>query len=194
MTSDRLLTSTADSVTTITLNRPEVLNAWDMAMRAELISAMTEAGRDAYVRAIVITGAGDRAFSAGQDLNEAAGFDADAAEIWIDGFRDLYATVRSLEIPVVAAINGVAAGSAFQFALLTDVRVGHPGVRLGQPEINSGIASITGPWIIREILGLPRRRCASGFSTISSSSPPPSCRAPRRSPGNWARNPLWRCG
>jgi len=156
MTSDCLLTSTADSVTTITLNRPEVLNAWDTAMRAELISAMTEAGRDADVRAIVITGAGERAFSAGQDLNEAAGFDADAAEIWIDGFRDLYATVRSLEIPVVAAINGVTAGSAFQFALLTDVRVGHPGVRLGQPEINSGIASITGPWIIREILGLSR--------------------------------------
>ena len=156
MTPECLLTSTADSVTTITLNRPEVLNAWDMAMRAELIAAMTEAGRDADVRAIVITGAGDRAFSAGQDLNEAAGFDADAAEIWIDGFRDLYAAVRSLEIPVVAAINGVAAGSAFQFALLTDVRVGHPGVRLGQPEINSGIASITGPWIIREILGLSR--------------------------------------
>jgi enoyl-CoA hydratase len=156
MTSDCLLTSTVDSVTTITLNRPEVLNAWDMAMRAELIAAMTEAGRDADVRAIVVTGAGERAFSAGQDLNEAAGFDADAAEIWIDGFRDLYATVRSLEIPVVAAINGVAAGSAFQFALLTDVRVGHPGVRLGQPEINSGIASITGPWILREILGLSR--------------------------------------
>jgi len=53
MTSDCLLTSTVDSVTTITLNRPEVLNAWDTAMRAELISAMTEAGRDAYVGAIV---------------------------------------------------------------------------------------------------------------------------------------------
>jgi enoyl-CoA hydratase/carnithine racemase len=50
----------------------------------------------------------------------------------------------------------VAAGSAFQFVLLTDYRLGHPGSRLGQPEINSGIASITGPWIMREVMGLSR--------------------------------------
>lgn len=156
MAYDFLIVETDGPVRTVTLNRPEVLNAWHTPMRHELIRALDEAGADPAVKAVALTGAGERAFGAGQDLNDAAGFDADRAERWIDEFRDLYAAVRRLEIPVVAALNGVAAGSAFQFVLLTDVRVGHDGVRMGQPEINSGIASITGPWIMRELLGLSR--------------------------------------
>jgi len=144
------------SVALITLDRPKVLNAWTMDMREEVIQALALARTDKAVKALVITGAGNRAFCAGQDLNESKDFTQDMAENWIDSFRRLYIAVRSLEIPVVAALNGTAAGSAFQFALLTDIRVGHAGVRLGQPEINSGIASITGPWIMREILGLSR--------------------------------------
>jgi len=64
--------------------------------------------------------------------------------------------MRSLTKPLIAALNGVAAGSGFQAALLADVRIAHPGVRMGQTEINAGIASITGPWIMREMLGLSR--------------------------------------
>ena len=75
---------------------------------------------------------------------------------WVGEWERLYDTMRSLSKPLIAALNGVAAGSAFQVALLCDFRVGHPGVRMGQPEINAGIASTTGPWIIREILGLAR--------------------------------------
>jgi enoyl-CoA hydratase/carnithine racemase len=153
---ESVLLSREGAVLTITLNRPDRLNAWDAPMRAMLVRALEEAGRDDTTRAVVITGAGDRAFSAGQDLNEATDFDADRAEAWIEEFRTLYRAVRSIEKPVVAAINGVTAGSAFQFALLTDIRIGHAGVRMGQPEINSGIASITGPWIMREVLGLSR--------------------------------------
>jgi enoyl-CoA hydratase/carnithine racemase len=156
MQNESILTSLADGVLTITLNRPDRLNAWDTPMRDALVAALQHAGAEDAVRAVVITGAGDRAFSAGQDLNEATDFDSNRAEIWIEEFHTLYRAVRSLEKPVIAAINGVTAGSAFQFALLTDIRVGHPGVRMGQPEINSGIASITGPWIMREILGLSR--------------------------------------
>ncbi|MCF3933084.1 enoyl-CoA hydratase/isomerase family protein [Acuticoccus sp. M5D2P5] len=148
--------SADEGVATIVLNRPDRMNAWDTPMRAAFVTALTEAGADPEIRAIIITGAGDRAFCAGQDLNEATNFEADGADAWIEDFHTLYRTVRSLEKPVIAALNGVAAGSAFQFALLTDIRVGHPGVRLGQPEINSGIASITGPWIMREVLGLSR--------------------------------------
>ena len=156
MHSPFLLADQRDDILILTLNRPDRLNAWDTPMRAALIAALEAAGRDGAVRAVVITGAGERAFSAGQDLNDVAGFAPDRAERWIDEFRALYRAVRAIEVPVVAAINGVAAGSAFQFALLTDVRVGHPAVRMGQPEINSGIASITGPWIMREVLGLSR--------------------------------------
>jgi len=68
----------------------------------------------------------------------------------------LYDRIRSLSKPIIAALNGLAAGSAFQVALLCDFRIGHPGVTMGQPEINSGIASTTGPWIMREIIGLAR--------------------------------------
>src|SRR5205814_8704277 len=68
----------------------------------------------------------------------------------------LYALIRALSTPLIAALNGVAAGSAFQVALLCDFRIGHSGVRMGQPEINSGIASTTGPWIMREMIGIAR--------------------------------------
>lgn len=156
MPTETIKTSLKDGVMLITLNRPDRMNAWDTAMRTALVAALDAAAASPDTKAVVITGAGDRAFCAGQDLNDISGFDPDRAEIWIDEFRTLYRTVRALEIPVVAAINGVAAGSAFQFALLTDIRVGHPQVTMGQPEINSGIASITGPWIMREVLGLSR--------------------------------------
>ncbi len=156
MEQDAILVDQEDGCLTITLNRPDRMNAWDMAMRGKLVQALDLASRDASVTSVVLTGSGERAFCAGQDLNEVTDFDEDFAEAWIDDFAKLYRTVRSLEIPVVSAINGVAAGSAFQFVLLTDIRIGHAGVRLGQPEINSGIVSITGPWIMREVLGLSR--------------------------------------
>jgi enoyl-CoA hydratase len=138
----------------ITLNRPQVLNAWNAAMRNELTTTLSVMEEDPEIRAVIVTGAGDRAFGAGQDLNETKTFDADRAEEWTGEWERLYDRIRSLSKPIVAALNGVAAGSAFQVALLCDFRVGHPGVTMGQPEINSGIASTTGPWIMREIIGL----------------------------------------
>lgn len=151
-----ILSQTQGSVRILTLNRPEVLNAWHMAMRNELVQALEVAEADETVRAIVLTGAGDRAFGAGQDLNETKTFDPDRAELWIGEWRRLYDRIRSLSKPLIMALNGVAAGSAFQVALLGDFRIGHSGVTMGQPEINSGIASTTGPWIMREMLGLAR--------------------------------------
>ncbi|MBX4378163.1 enoyl-CoA hydratase/isomerase family protein, partial [Mycobacterium tuberculosis] len=67
-----------------------------------------------------------------------------------------YRTLRSLSKPLIMALNGTAAGSAFQVALLGDIRVGHAGSKMGQPEINSGIPSVTGPWIMKQMLGLSR--------------------------------------
>jgi len=151
-----VLSERRGAVGIITLNRPQVLNAWNTAMRDELTATLTTMEEDANVRAIILTGAGDRAFGAGQDLNETKTFDPDRAEQWIGEWKCLYDRIRSLSKPIVAALNGVAAGSAFQVALLCDLRIGHPGVTMGQPEINSGIASTTGPWIMREIIGLAR--------------------------------------
>ncbi|GAA2591087.1 enoyl-CoA hydratase/isomerase family protein [Streptomyces axinellae] len=142
-------------VAEVTLNRPDKLNAWTSGMRDKLVAALDEAGADEQCRAVVLTGAG-RAFCAGQDLAETAAIDPDdhaAAEAWIDDFGRLFRTVRGLDKPVIAAVNGVAAGSGFQFALLADLRIGHEGVRMGQPEVLSGIPSITGIWAMRGILG-----------------------------------------
>jgi enoyl-CoA hydratase/carnithine racemase len=125
-------------------------------MREELTATLAAMEEDAEVRSIILTGAGDRAFGAGQDLNETKTFDPDRAEQWMGEWERLYDRIRSLSKPIIAALNGVAAGSAFQVALLCDLRVGHAGVTMGQPEINSGIASTTGPWIMREHIGLAR--------------------------------------
>jgi len=156
MTSSSILTRDEGGVRVITLNKPEKLNAWDKSMRGLLLDALRAAGRDPAVGAIVLTGAGERAFCAGQDLSETKTFDGEGGASWIAEWDTLYSTIRALTKPFVAALNGVAAGSAFQLSLLTDIRIGHAGVRMGQPEINSGIASTLGPWIMREMLGLSR--------------------------------------
>ncbi|MGO4264143.1 enoyl-CoA hydratase/isomerase family protein, partial [Lysobacter sp. TAB13] len=74
----------------ITLSKPEILNAWDTPMRARLLEAFRSAASDPEVRAIVLTGTGERAFCAGQDLREARSFDADRAESWIGEWETLY--------------------------------------------------------------------------------------------------------
>lgn len=151
-----ILTETRGAVAIITLNRPELLNAWHSEMRDMLVAALDAAEGNTAVRAVVMTGSGDRAFGAGQDLNETKTFDPDRAELWIGEWERLYDRIRSLSKPLVMALNGLAAGSAFQVALLGDFRIGHAGVTMGQPEINSGIASTTGPWIMMEMIGLAR--------------------------------------
>lgn len=140
----------------LTLNRPQVLNAWHAPMRVEIGQALRALNERDTIRAIVITGAGKKAFSAGQDLKESKDFDPDRAAEWMEEWRRMYGAIRDVDKPLIAALNGVAAGSAFQVALLADVRVGHTGVRMGQPEINAGIASTLGPWIMKEMLGLSR--------------------------------------
>jgi enoyl-CoA hydratase/carnithine racemase len=151
-----VLSEVRGKVGILTLNRPALLNAWNAPMRARLVEALNELETDEAVRAIILTGAGERAFGAGQDLNETKTFDADRAELWMGEWERLYDRIRSLSKPIIAALNGVAAGSAFQVALLCDLRIGHAGVTMGQPEINSGIASVTGPWIMREMIGIAR--------------------------------------
>lgn len=144
-----------DATAVITLNRPEKLNAWTEAMRTELIGHLEALKGNQDIRTVILTGSG-RAFCAGQDLAETASMDPGdhtAAEAWIDGFDRLYRAVRNLDQITIAAVNGVAAGSGFQYSLLADLRVGDSKVRMGQPEVLSGIPSITGIWAMWSILG-----------------------------------------
>ena len=153
---DHILLTRRGAVGVLTLNKPEKLNAWDKEMRDDIVAALRAWDADDGVGAIVMTGAGERAFCAGQDFAEAHSFDAERAEAWIREWETFYGTLRRLKKPIVVALNGTAAGSAFQVALLCDIRVAHAGVTMGQPEINAGIASITGPWIMKEALGMSR--------------------------------------
>lgn len=152
-----VLTDIVDGIGTITLNKPEKLNAWDTPMRAELQRVLERWNSDPGVRAIILTGAGDRAFSAGQDLDETEKFKSgEDGSQWFHSWRLFYESFRQLQKPLVAALNGVAAGSAYQAVMLTDVRVGHRGSRMGQPEINAGIPSVLGPMLMYHRIGLSR--------------------------------------
>lgn len=136
------------AVAVVRLNRPAALNAVDVQLRAELGAAMRALNADAGVKAAVIAGAGERAFCAGQDLHEAMELAVDEVEGWLDRQHAMYQSVRDFDKPLVAALNGVAAGAGFQIALCCDLRVGYPELRIGQPEIRAGLASIVGTYLM----------------------------------------------
>jgi enoyl-CoA hydratase/carnithine racemase len=138
----------------ITLNRPESLNAVNRALRGALIAALKQANADAAVRAVVLTGAGARAFCSGQDLAEAVEYTIDDVERWLTEQHAMYQAVRDLDKPCVTAWNGVAAGAGYQIGLCADLRVGYPEMKLGQPEIKAGLASIVGSYLMTLHLGL----------------------------------------
>ncbi len=131
-------------VALVRLNRPERLNAVNRDLRRELPEVLARANADPQVRAVVIAGAGERAFCAGQDLEEGARLGVEDAERWAEELHAMHAAVRALDKPSVAAIVGAAAGAGFQIALHCDLRVAHPEARIGQPEVRTGVGSILG--------------------------------------------------
>lgn len=131
-------------VALVRLNRPERLNAIDEAVRRELPAALAPLEAAPDVRAIVLAGSGERAFCAGQDIEEAARFEIEDVEGWFTRQHAMYAAVRALDKPTVAALHGVAAGAGYQLALYCDLRVGHPELKIGQPEVKTGLGSILG--------------------------------------------------
>ena len=144
------------NIAILTLSREKTLNAWTSKMRKQICKIFSELKKKKHIKAIIITGSGKKAFCSGQDLNEIKNFKSKNVNQWINEFKQVYTAIRSTEIPVIAAINGVAAGSGFQLALLTDIRVSHAKARFGQVEINSGVVSIIGPWIIEKVLGMSK--------------------------------------
>src|SRR4051812_6737869 len=110
-------------VATITLNRPDVLNSFNVAMARELQHALAEVAKDPAQRAVLLTGAG-RAFCAGQDLAEAApknGVLPDLGDFVRKSYNPIVLAIRELEKPVVCAVNGVAAGAGANLALACDI-------------------------------------------------------------------------
>lgn len=95
-----------DAVGIITLNRPERFNAWHSPMRHEVIRALDAFNADDAVKAAIITGAGDKAFCAGQDLAETQSFVGPQADEWMNDWAALYGAIRALDKPIIAALSG----------------------------------------------------------------------------------------
>jgi enoyl-CoA hydratase/carnithine racemase len=156
--SDEVRLERRGELAVITLNRPESLNAVNRALRSALIAALKQANADAAVRAVVLAGAGDRAFCSGQDLAESVEYTMDDIDRWLTEQHAMYQAVRDLDKPCVAAWNGVAAGAGYQIGLCADLRVGYPELKLGQPEIKAGLASIVGSYMMTLHLGLSQNQ------------------------------------
>jgi len=131
-----ILVDRDERVGIVTLNRPKVLNALNNQLIGELTSALEEFDRDEEIRCIVITGAGDRAFAAGADINEMS--DKSPIDMLIGGFG-AWRRIKGIHKPMIAAVGGYALGGGCELALHCDMIVASENARFGQPEILIGV-------------------------------------------------------
>jgi enoyl-CoA hydratase/carnithine racemase len=150
-------------VAVVTLHRPERLNAVNYPLRSELMATLARLNADSAVGAIVLTGAG-RGFCAGEDLSEAASITLEHVSRLFNHQRGMYLAMRDLTKGCVAAVNGVAAGEGLHLALCADLRVAHPGVRVGMPEVAMGQPNMLGAYLLslHGGLGLAREMALTG--------------------------------
>jgi len=128
-----------EGIATITLNRPDALNAFSIELINEVLQCIDDVSRDETIRVVILTGAGEKAFSAGADIKAMIGMNAlKARELSTNGYR-LCKALEKLEKPVIAAINGFALGGGCEVALSCDFRIASEKARLGQTEINIGL-------------------------------------------------------
>lgn len=128
-----------EKIATITLNRPEALNALNKDVIEEVLRALEDAGDDENIRVVILTGAGEKAFSAGADIKSMRGFNSlKARELSLMGEK-LCNAIENLEKPVIAAINGYALGGGLEVAMACDIRIASENAKMGQTEINIGL-------------------------------------------------------
>jgi enoyl-CoA hydratase len=139
MSFQNLLIDTRQSVRTITINRPDKLNALDRLTITELRQAFSEAGADTAIRVVIITGAGPKAFVAGADIAELANLDGVQALEFSRYGQALMTQIERLGKPVIARINGFALGGGMELAMACHLRIASDNAKLGQPEINLGV-------------------------------------------------------
>jgi 2-(1,2-epoxy-1,2-dihydrophenyl)acetyl-CoA isomerase len=150
-----VLTSRDGAVLTITLNRPEVYNAFNAALHAALREALEEAV-DPAVRAVVITGAG-KGFCAGQDIKEFQSLSVSIREALEQTYHPNIRLLRTLEKPVIAAINGPAAGAGLSLACACDVRIASDAASFVPGFVGIGLVPDSGgSWFVHRLLGFPR--------------------------------------
>jgi enoyl-CoA hydratase len=128
-----------EAVAIVTIDRQEAMNALDVATLTELRDRLRELAADDAARAVILTGAGEKAFVAGADIKYMSGLDVDSAREWGALGHDAGRLLETMPKPTIAAINGFALGGGCELALACDLRYAASGARLGQPEINLGI-------------------------------------------------------
>jgi enoyl-CoA hydratase/carnithine racemase len=134
----------AERVATVTLDRPEALNAISTELALELAAAVEPLGVNPEVRAVVLTGAGERAFCVGADLKQRAGFDDHGWFVQREAFRRGFAAVRRCPLPTVAAVAGFALGGGTELALACDLVVAAEDATFGLPEVRLGLVPAGG--------------------------------------------------
>jgi len=158
-TAPELLQSVTDGVLTLTLNRPEVLNAITPALLDEVTESLRDAAAGRTVRAVIITGAG-RGFCSGQDLRAAVSEGGlDVGAVLRDHYTPAIRAIRSMDQPVIAAVNGVAAGAGFSLALACDLRIAADSARLVTAFARVGFSGdFGGTWLMTRLVGPARAK------------------------------------
>jgi enoyl-CoA hydratase len=135
-----LLQQMNEGVLTITINRPDKLNALNKQTIDELHQALADAASNADVRVIVLTGSGEKAFVAGADISEFASYSVEQGKMLSEeGHNKLFNFIENLNKPVIAAINGFALGGGFELALSCHVRIASEKAKIGFPEVGLGV-------------------------------------------------------
>jgi enoyl-CoA hydratase/carnithine racemase len=158
LSTEELIIERRGVVALLTLNRPRQLNALTFGLRRAMVSALRSIAEDDSLHCLLLTGAGERAFCAGQDLAESAALDGAASHAWMQSWKDYFQALGQFPKPMVAAINGVAAGAGFQTALLADLRLAVDDARLLMAEVDVGLPAIVGGYLLEQHLGQSRAR------------------------------------
>ena len=139
MTYSNILYEKKDRVLYLTINRPKALNALNAKTLDELEDAIDKASADDEIRAIILTGAGEKAFVAGADISELVGLDEESGAAFSRRGQQLFLKIERLSMPVIAAVNGFALGGGCELAMACAIRIASTNASFGQPEAKLGL-------------------------------------------------------
>ncbi|MDR3557286.1 MAG: enoyl-CoA hydratase-related protein [Syntrophobacteraceae bacterium] len=139
MSYENILFQIQDGVGVLTFNRPKVMNALNPATLEEIADVLARAAREEDIRVLVLTGAGEKAFVAGADINEFLNFSTLGARFFAAKGQEIFFQIERLPKPVIACVNGFALGGGCEIAMACDFIYASDTARFGQPEINLGI-------------------------------------------------------